>query len=51
MKELDKKELSKVEGGILGLVVAYALQATLVAGLVAGVLGSFEAGYNAVREE
>jgi len=47
--ELDAQEQKEVDGGFLGLLVAYALQAVVVTGLAAGVVGSFQGGYNAVR--
>lgn len=50
--ELDAQEVKETEGGFLGLVtlgIAYAYQAVVVSGLAAGVAGSFQGGYNSVR--
>lgn len=48
LKELDASEQKETDGGFLGLVLAYGLQAALVGSLAAGVYASFKTGYNAV---
>lgn len=50
-EDLSNKEKKETNGGFITLLVAHALQAALVAGLGAGIVGSFEAGYNAVRKK
>jgi len=48
VQELNAQEIREVEGGLLGLILPYALQAVLVATLAAGTYASFKAGYDNV---
>lgn len=50
LTELDSLEMKETNGGFFWLLIPMAYQAALVGGLVLGVLGSFEAGYRAVKE-
>jgi lactobin A/cerein 7B family class IIb bacteriocin len=50
-RELSNEELIKIEGGIIGLVIAYALQIVVVSALAAGIAGSYEGAYNQVRKD
>ena len=45
VKEMAQEEMSTTEGGIFGLLVAYALQAVVVGALAAGVYYSYDHGY------
>jgi hypothetical protein len=50
--ELNAQEAQETDGGLLillGLLVPYAIQATVVTGLAAGIAGSFQGAYKAVR--
>lgn len=47
--ELNLNEMTETNGGFVGLLIAYALQAGLVACLAGGVYASFKAGRAAVR--
>jgi lactobin A/cerein 7B family class IIb bacteriocin len=48
LEELTLQEMNDTNGGILGLVVAYALQAALVGSLAAGIYASAKSGYDAI---
>ncbi|WP_338409574.1 bacteriocin [uncultured Flavobacterium sp.] len=50
--ELNAQEVQETEGGFLwavGLIIAGVYQAAVVGTLAAGVVGSFQGGYNSVR--
>ncbi len=44
--ELSHQELQETEGGFIGLIGAYILQAAVVGSLAAGVYASYQAGYS-----
>lgn len=49
LEEMNEVEMSDVDGGIMGLLFAYAFQAAVVGSLAAGVYASFKSGYDAVQ--
>ena len=48
---LSDKEMKETNGGIIGLILLYILQATVVGTLCWGIVGNYEKGYNQAQAE